>query len=82
MSEAIKQLVEIAKGEGLEAHASQWSKAFVHWFDRPMPQSVREAAEAHPSLEYSKDPEVPWTPAHEQFFDPATRIAIVFETGK
>ncbi|MBP6363143.1 MAG: hypothetical protein KA233_04210 [Novosphingobium sp.] len=78
MSAAISRLTAIAASAGLKSEDGQWSKAFVHWYDCPMPEDIRQAGEANPHLTYIETDATPHTPATEGFKDNEHPIAISF----
>ncbi len=78
MSEAILKLVGLARGSDLEPQEGEWTKAFVYWFDALMPDDVRAAGGADPTLDYFDSEGTPHNPAGEGFIDRDAKIAISF----
>ncbi|MCL4672593.1 MAG: hypothetical protein KJZ64_06575 [Sphingomonadaceae bacterium] len=81
MSAAITTLVAIAKKHGLIGELADWSERSVWWFDAPMPDAVRAAGDADPTLRYWSFDGSPHNPADEGFSD-ADRLSISFLRAK
>ena len=78
MSVAIQSLVSLANEAGLTSTDGSWSKAFVYWFDAPMPLEVRVAGLDEASIEHFDIEQTPHMPAGEGFIDHADQTAITF----
>ena len=78
MSVGIRKLVEMAREAGLKSDDSAWSEAFVFWFDDLMPEDIRRAGNADPSIDYFDSEGTPHTPAGEGFIDREAKTAISF----
>lgn len=78
MSSAIRELVVRSESLGLVADQSEWSEAFVYWFDALMPSDVRTLGSANPTLDYFNSDGTPHNPAGEGFIDRNTKTAISF----
>jgi hypothetical protein len=78
MSNAVLKLVHLAQESGLSSRDGEWSEAFVYWFDALMPEGVRSAGSAEPSLDYFDSEGTPHTPAGEGFIDRGATTAISF----
>lgn len=78
MTEGILTLVALARDAGLSSRDGERGKTFVYWFDALMPEAVRAAGKADPSLDYFDSERTPHHPADEGFIDRGAKSAIAF----
>ena len=78
MSSAIRELVVRSESFGVVADQSEWSEAFVYWFDALMPSDVRALGSANAALDYFSSDGTPYNPAGEGFIDRNAKTAISF----
>ncbi|WP_395612579.1 hypothetical protein [Allosphingosinicella sp.] len=78
MTGAVLKLVHMARESGLSSEDGEWSEAFVYWFDALMPENVRAAGNADPSVDYFDSEGTPHNPAGEGFIDRGAKTAISF----